>query len=502
MGGDTVPGCRGSEEGGWAALEDDRAEVLDVVRRLFLGETSSDEELLGGTLLEWERLVGPLPWGDRYEYSRTLERLEIRELDERCATVDAVVRYLATVKRGSRAHEATIEGPVLLDKQDVGWRVVDYRVNGRSRAETVVLGPLAEQRQPGVTARVLGLQRAALATQFAVELVDEGAGDVHVKHAYALVESQMLWKRLSVGGSCPAEDGRQSILASLDEPVDVDETLFAIALDVHSATGKKPFVMRVPVRRPEELVAQPPPRRLPPLRGSWPRHLLVYAAFTAALAWWNGWYAIVVPLFVAGSYYGQVRSCGLLPRRLDPIRYLIDATVASAIFFALWESPAVNLAVPCLIAGAVYFTLRPLRRRIQPTSRLVTALTIGSAWLFLLGTSTGRLSPCRLTGSNPSSAALSFAHAVYSDDLRAAAQQQLSGSEPVDPYLAKLLVHDARGRPVALRTPSSRDRLCRYFRSDRLVQSCFVYGPTAGGSSQLWIGVGCDGKNWRVYRWG
>ena len=36
---------------------------------------------------------------------------------------------------------------------------------------------------------------------------------------------------------------------------------------------------------------------------------------------WNGWFAIVVPLYVAGSYYSQVRATGLLPRRLDPVRY-------------------------------------------------------------------------------------------------------------------------------------------------------------------------------------
>jgi hypothetical protein len=54
-----------------AVFDDGRAEVLDVVKRLFLGETSSDEELLGGALLEWTRLVGPLPWGDRCTRSRS-----------------------------------------------------------------------------------------------------------------------------------------------------------------------------------------------------------------------------------------------------------------------------------------------------------------------------------------------------------------------------------------------------------------------------------------------
>jgi hypothetical protein len=368
---------------------------------------------------------------------------------------------------------------------------------------TVVLGPLAEQHQPGVTVRVLGLQRTPYATRVAIELADEGAGEVRLKHAYGLVDSQTFWKRLSAGPPWPPESGKQSQVVSVDGELDSEDAMLALALDVRTASGKRPFVLRVPLARPEELVPQRAPQRLPPLRGSWPRHLLWYAVFTAAMAWWSGWFAIVVPLYLAGAYYVQVRSADALPRRLHPIRHLLDVAVPCAIFIVLWESPAVNWAVPSLVAAVVYVLLRWLVPRLQPTARLATAVTVGIAWLFLLGTSTGRLSPCRLTGAAPSSAALSFAHDVYANDLPAAVGMQYGHEFPhVGPLITKGLIRAAGGSDLTFRSPHPTTYYCRVLLGSPGVQRCYEYGPTGlRPALRLWIGVGCDGKDWRVYGW-
>jgi hypothetical protein len=481
---------------------DERAAVLETVRSFLDG--TGDEGLLGGSLAEWSALRGETPWADRYRFERRCEHAEIVELTDTTAVVDARGTFSGILKRGSWRFDHELHGPVVLEKLDGRWRILDYSFDGRRQAEAIVLGPLAEQHQTGVTARVLAINRSGGTTEFVLELLDTGAGEVRLSHAYALVESQTLWKRLGFRSSGTAADGgAERVLLSGHMALDLDETILAVALDVRTWSGRRPFVMKVPVSTPDEVVAQRPPTILPPLRGTRARQLIPWAAITALLAWWGGWFAIVVPVYLGAYWYWHVRIVGKLPHRLDPVRFALDTAVAAGAFFALWESPAIYFAVPSLVSAAVFLALWPARRR-RPEAPALLALTAGCAWLFLLGTDDRPLSPCHLAGGSTASVADSFAHSVFAGDLDRAAQYEASGFAPYERSLARSISHIGMD-PSSLRRRSlpTSSAYCRYLRRYENVQACYRYSPAVKRSrtASVVVGIGCDAPDWRVYYW-
>ena len=294
---------------------DERGVVLDVVRRWLAGSDPEDDDSnTDGVLAEWERLRGPNPWSSLYDAEHEIEQLEVLEIDAARAVVALRSPHRHTLKRGSNVVEQTLEGPVILEKRDGRWRIVDYAIDGRRRSRSIVIGPLAEQRQPGVTVEVLGFDRPAMATQFVVRLTNTGSRDVTLRHAYALVEQQLLWASLGFVQSSPIAPGESAtLLLHSGHPMRLEEMLIALAFDVRSGSHRVPFRLNVPPRAPERVVAQPPPSRLPLLRSSPIRGTAPWVVATILLAWWGGWFAIIVPVVYGSLLYLQIRVGGRLP---------------------------------------------------------------------------------------------------------------------------------------------------------------------------------------------
>lgn len=481
------------------------SDVLRVVHAFFGSSETDPDELLGGILREWATLVGVVPWHSRFEFSRTLERAEIIELTPDHAVVDVHAQFGAQSKRGSLAYHYRADGPVRLESVDGTWQLVDFVLGGRKRSQSIVLGPLAEQDQAGACIRVMGFDRGSLATSFVIEVSDTGAGGVRVANAYALVEADAMWSKLTVASREALPDGTsRSMYLVSDHPIDLSEKLMAVALDVRSNSGRLPFVVKVPVEQPETVVPQPAPHRLPQLRGSFPRTLIVYAAITAGIAWWYGWFALLVPIYVALNVYWQVRRVGRLPARLDPVRYLVDTAVVAGVFLVLWETPAVDLAVPFLVGTAFYLVLLPLGPRRQQF-RFVGGLAVSVAWLVLLGSPTGPLSPCQITDGSPAVVADSFAHALFVGHLDVARRYESP------PMLEALEVSLARGyvslNPSAAvrsrRSVSASDPDCAYQREGAGAVACYSYSPLGSMAARgsLFVAVRCEYRAWRVASW-
>lgn len=486
----------------------DQADVLEVVGRYFADPEAQNEGLLAGKLLEWVAAMGEVPWHERYRFDRTLEGATVRELSHDAAVVDIKARFEARLKRGSVEYVRRADGPVRLERLDGEWRIVDLVVEGRGRCDSIVLGTLAEQHQVGVTARVVGLDRHASGTSFLIELSDVGAGDVRLVNAYALVEHDTLWSKLSVASrEALPPGGTRRILVQSEHEISLDETTMAVALDVRSGARRLPFVMTVPPRPPGSLVPQPAPRRLPPLRGSWPRHLLIYAGITAAVGWWYGWIAILVPLYVALSFYWQVRVKGILPPHLYRYRSLLDLAVVAAVFSLLWLTPITDLAVPFLVATATFALLTPMGPR-RHQARMIASLTAGVAWFFLLGTATGPLSPCRLTAGSPASFSDSFARALLTGDDAFVDRHSSSGlPKQLSRSLKREYVSTRADAVVGTRRPvDPHDGFCEDQRDRLGAVGCYEYKVTGARAGQgelndLVVAVRCDARTWRVSEW-
>jgi hypothetical protein len=480
----------------------ERTAVLETVRRYFGTPDPPVTELLGGELLESETLPEKPSWDDQYEETRVLESAEVVELGPGRAVVDVRAAWTWKVRQGSYAASSRVDGPAVLEKQDGTWRIVDYVVDGRRRSDSLIFGVLAEQQQKGATVRILMVDRAGNGTFFVAELNDIGAGHVRVASAYSLVEHDALWSNLGVGTTEEApEGGRRTILLHTHHVIDLDEKMMAVALDVRSASGRIPFVLTVPPVAPEDVVPQPPPRRLPLLRRSRSWNLLIAAAVTAAMAWWAGWAAILVPLYLGLHSYWRIRVAGSLPPRLHPFRHLLDMGVVLAAFLIVWWSPVSWLAVPLLV-GVVVFLAFSRFGTAHHSLRLGTAFTAAFLWLYLLGGETGPLSPCRIAGGSASHVADSFAGAVFTGDIARA--RALESSDPI--------VYDERAlfRVYASTTPAAavetrrelHNRLCRTAQ-DAGVVACYAY--TAKGARKapapLEIFVRCDNRSFRVHSW-
>ena len=483
--------------------DEDRAAVLETVRVFFTDAEISSDELLCGPLRDWLELRGELPWYGKFEHLQTLEHAEIVELTETSAVVDVRAEHRAVVKRGFKEYRIRLDGPVALERVDGRWHVADYVSDGRRRVDSIVLGPLAEQEQAGVTVRVLGVDRSMRATQYLVELVNRGADEIRLARAFALFETQTAWARLGFDAGEPVPAGAsRTVLLSSENVLELSDHVVAMALQVRAGSRRLPFVLKVPLVRPETVVPQRPPRHMPLLRSTWPRSLVFYAVLTVAAAWFYGWFALAVPLFVALSVYHQIRAVGALPDRLRRARFVLDALVVACAFLILWVSPATPLAVPALVATLVYVGLRPLGRK-RAELRLVAALSIGFGWLFVLGTSTGPLSACRLFDGRPASTSDTFTRAVLTGDLERAHRYEPSYLQQLDRFALKPVSAGVAGAAVERRVGVSSSELwCRIARSEQAAVGCYRY-PVAfrGKPAAMMVAMGCDGHRWRVVMW-
>ena len=304
------------DEGSQAA---ERATVEETVREWLEGMGEErPRSYLGGRVREWSDLRGPLPWMDRYLLTTTIEHIGTARIDGDSASVEVRASLNYAFKRGTSTRTQSYDGLVTLERRDGLWLVCDHAIDGRRRTESIVIGPLAEQEHDGVLVRVLGFERTTSFTQFSVQLVNSTPDPVRLKHAYALVEDQAMWERLGFEASDTPSRESMTILLGSRHAVQLGETMLALALDVRCGMRRLPFRLSVPAAVPAELVAQPPPRRLPILRSSPLRGVLPWVAVMALLAWWGGWFAIIVPVVYLSLWYLTERINGRLPPRLDP----------------------------------------------------------------------------------------------------------------------------------------------------------------------------------------
>jgi hypothetical protein len=481
--------------------EDGRVAVVETVRRLFTTDDESNDELITGPLLRWRRLRGDDPWVERFEVQGSVDEVEVVELGEARAIVEIRGGYAGRLKRGTFAFRLSFDGPVFLEKSEGRWRVVDYTLEGRRRSQALVFGPLAEQRQQGVTARVLAIDRSAQATELVVELVNETAAQIRLARAFATFETQKSWTGLSLApsGSIPVgETG--TVLINAARAFDLSERGFSLALDVRSEARRYPFVLTVPLTRPPALLTEPPPRLLPLLRWSGPRSLLTLGLATGIAAWLFGWGAVALPILVGGWLYWQLRVLGRLPDDLHRARYLLDALVAAAVFLALWESPAVSVAVPAAVGALVYAALIPLgwRRR---DARLVIALSAAATWFYLLGSATGPLSACRLADGRPSSAADNYMVALLTRDTERTHRYESDLIPDLGALLPPPVSRSAAQAAVRVRRDVSEAELCEYLGSDAV--GCYAYRVPLEGAIAftLNVAIGCEERRWKVFYW-
>jgi hypothetical protein len=490
--------------------EADRAAVLETVRLYFGGPGEPSDDLLGGWLYDYSQLMHdpdaepadgvPPPGAMRHE--RTLERAELLELGPERAVVDvrAVLSWKAVHGTFKGSYES--RGPAVLEKIDGAWRIVDFDVAGMARSTSIVVGTLAEQHHEGATARVIALDRSPVGTAFVVELVDTGAGPMTLSQSFALVEDQATWARMATRPKDPVPAwGSRRFYALASAVIPITETLIAVALDVRAGSHRLPFLLRVPPVVPEELVPQqPPPRRLPVLRSTSTRGLLVAAAVTAGVAWFYGWVALLVPIFVGLEHYRRVRKAGRLPPRLRPVRHLLDVAVIATGFVLLWETPAEYFAIPYLVAIASYLILFPFGAR-HEQMRIYCALTAGVLWLILLGGPGDRFSPCRFADGDPADVARRFASAVVTGDM-AQAGRVTRNRLPLTRRDISLVYTPVPGSALSQVHPGDpAARYCSAF-SD-IGGRCYRYGPAKPTTLRhvLLVGIGCNGKTWRVAAW-
>jgi hypothetical protein len=287
---------------------------------------------------------------------------------------------------------------------------------------------------------------------------------------------------------------RGSAAVRLSDPV------LGIAVRLRVGRKKVPFLLRVPLVEPDELEPQRPPRYLPLLRTTWPRTLLFYVALTAVSAWWMHELAVIIPAFVAGALYLQIRTKDALPERLYRFRFALDAVVAVALFLVLWWVAPI-LAVPCAVAMLVYFVLFRLMRN-RRELRIVAALVAGSAWFFLLGTYTGPLSPCRLADGPPAEAADGFAHALLTRDFRRGGTSRSFVEQAVIAGILPNLTDEQADVAVAGRVSVSDEPLCSVFKDNEGVVGCYRYRTRVGKRTRSYLAaVSCGGTSWRLEEW-
>jgi hypothetical protein len=478
------------------APTEDEAAALEVARAFF---ADLDDKWVGGPVLEWTRLRGHTQWADRFERRHTVESAELHESSPDRVVVDVRAGVLFTAARTSTQPQARFDGPAVLEKLDDEWRVVDFTIDGRRRSESLVFGPLAEQENGDVVIRILGADREAQATELVLDVVNNSPSPVRLDAAWILFGGT--WDPVA---RARAEDPiapheTRSLLLHAGTPLELSQQALPVAVRVRAGRRTLPFVLHVPLVRPDTAFRQSPPRRLPLLRASHRSALALYAVIAAALAWWAGWVAVAVPILVALFYWRAWRASGRLGERAYRLRFLLDAAIVGGCFAFLWLTPAVVLAVPFLVLVAVYVVLLPFRR-VRADARAAIAVSAALSWLFLLGISSGALPPCRLADGPPGARADAFARAILAGDFERAHRFDTADLRPAERIVARAV--RARGRPTIV--PKGRDisgtQFCKAVRSFTGVDRCYAYG--AGVSKVrpgvMWVGVTCHLRAWRV----
>ena len=163
-------------------MQGEQAQIEAVVRAFFADPSPPSEDLLWGPTLEWARLRGRQV--DEFERAREVRRVEA--LDVRGDTATAALDALERVRhpKGVREHRYRFSGPVVLERVDGRWRLVDWAFQGRRRLESLVLGLLAEQTHGDVTVRVLGVDRLSVATRAIVEVENRSSDPAEVRRAF------------------------------------------------------------------------------------------------------------------------------------------------------------------------------------------------------------------------------------------------------------------------------------------------------------------------------
>jgi hypothetical protein len=151
--------------------------------------------------------------------------------------------------------------------------------------------------------------------------------------------------------------------------------------------------------------------------------------------------------------------------------------------------------VPAAVGALVYAALRPLGRK-RREFRTVAALAVGTGWLFLLGFSSGPLSPCRLADGRPGGRADTFTRALLTGDLARAHRYETHDLFQLDMLAPKPVssgqAEAAIGRRTSGRLLGMRCHHCYRYRTPARP------GRDAGTLS---VAVGCDGRDWRVRSW-
>jgi hypothetical protein len=207
-------------------------------------------------------------------------------------------------------------------------------------------------------------------------VANDSTEPIRFDQAYALLQTHNAWRQVSLDSRPTLEPGASArILVNIADHVDGPEPSLFLALRLRAGRRKLDFLTLVPFQPGAETVRHAP-RRLPMLRATWPRTLIFWAAVTAATWWQVSWVALIVPVLFVLIQYTNLRHH--LPAPLYRARHLIDAAVFAGVFFLLWKTPAVYLAIPTLVAIFVYVVLRSVH--LNPQARFVTAASVGAGW--------------------------------------------------------------------------------------------------------------------------
>jgi hypothetical protein len=452
-----------------------------------------DNSLLGGILADWARWEEGLPDSIPVERRRTVEKVELLDESATQVVVDVRAGQRTTIPRGTYVWDTSFDGPAVLERDGDDWRIVDFTLDGRRRSHALVVGPLAEQEQEGLTLRILGVDRAPRATSVLAEIVNDTTEEVRVEHGVLLIAG--VWRRVRAQAAAIAPGATGTIALASAHTVALTQPALTIGLRARSGRRRVRFLLHAPLARPVQPLRQPPPRRLPLLQDSQPAMLTLYALLTVALAWWLGWFALIVPVFLVLLYWRQVRAVGRVPRRLHGIRHVLDALVIAACLAGTWFTPAAELTVPIAVGLVAYASLTLLR--VGEGTRMLLAFSAATTWLALLGGPTDALSPCRIAGGDPGATADAFARDVFAADLAAARRLAVRSAFPYEQLLRQPLPARAAAASIAHRREATGGALCKPLAA-RNVTHCFLYRTPTNTTVQLWVGIGCEARRWRV----
>lgn len=228
----------------------------------------------------------------------TIERLEIDEIDgdRAVVAVTAERHYDFDGPRGSaRDHQVvTYDGPVLLERSDGEWRVVDYRVAGRNVTDAVRLALRGSQEHDGVAVRATAAFLGARRTFVILAVENQLAHPLRIRLGAVRIRR---WRgavvaRRDLSASTTTLVGLQ---ANAAVPLDTERLELALLVADDASKATYPFHFPVDLDGGPEQPPAPAPSRLPvaaSVEGRWPNGLrfLVFAvgvfALLAATAQW------------------------------------------------------------------------------------------------------------------------------------------------------------------------------------------------------------------------